>query len=85
MRNRRHAATKDLRKKIDRLDADLAKWNARMAEIMELMSDPDFYTKEDASTDVIAEHGRLKTKIESAEEEWLELNARLEEKLKEQE
>lgn len=83
-RNRRHAATKDLRKKIDRLDADLSKWNARMAEIMELMSDPGFYTNEDSSTDVIAEHGRLKAKIESAEEEWLELNSQLEEKLKEQ-
>ena len=84
MRNRRHAATKDLRKKIERLDADLAKWNARMAEIMELMADPGFYTNEDASTDVIAEHGRLRTKIDSAEEEWLELNSQLEEKLKEQ-
>ena len=83
-RNRRHAATKDLRKKIDRLDADLAKWNARMSEIMEMMSDPSFYTKEDESTDVIAEHGRLKAKIDSAEEEWLTLNAQLEEKLKEQ-
>ncbi len=80
MRNRRHAATKDLRKKIERLDADLAKWNARMAEIMELMADPGFYTNED----VIAEHGRLRTKIDSAEEEWLELNSQLEEKLKEQ-
>ncbi len=83
-RNRRHAATKDLRKKIDRLDADLAKWNLRMAEIMELMSDPGFYTNEDASTDVIAEHGRLKAKIDSAEEEWLELNSQLEDRLKEQ-
>lgn len=85
MRNRRHAATKDLRKKIDRLDADLAKWSERMAEILELMSDPAFYTNEDSSTDVIAEHGRLKTKIDAAEEEWLALNAQLEEKLKEHE
>lgn len=84
-RNRRHAATKDLRKKIDRLDADLAKWNSRMAEIMELMSDPGFYTNEDESTDVIAEHGRLRAKIDSAEEEWLELNSQLEDRLKEQE
>lgn len=83
-RNRRHAATKDLRKKIDRLDADLVKWNSRMAEIMELMSDPGFYTNEDESTDVIAEHGRLRAKIDSAEEEWLELNSQLEDRLKEQ-
>ena len=81
LRNRKHAATKRLRKEIEALDSDLEKWNARMDEILEQMSDPDFYTKEDASTDIIAEHGKLKSRIDAAEERWLELNAELEEKL----
>lgn len=83
-RNRKHAATKDLRQKIKVLDSDLSKWNARMSEILELMSDPDFYTKEDATSDVIAEHGKLKSKIEAAEEEWLSLNEQLEAKIAEE-
>lgn len=83
-RNRRHAATKDLRQKIKALDGDLSKWNARMSEILELMSDPDFYTKEESTSDVIAEHGKLKAKIEAAEEEWLALNEQLEAKIAEE-
>ncbi len=84
LRNRRHAATKDLRRKIAQLDADLERWNARMAEILEMMSDPGFYTSEDASTDIISEHGRLKSKIDSAEEEWIALNEKLEARLEEE-
>lgn len=83
-RNRRHAVTKEIRQKIKRLDGELAKWNERMAEILELMSDPEFYTKEDSTSDVIAEHGKLKTKIEAAEEEWLSLNEELERKIAEE-
>lgn len=83
LRNRRHAATKDLRKKIERLDADMEAWSARINEILELMADPSFYTKEDASSDIIAEHGRLKAQLASAEEEWLDLNEQLEAKLAE--
>lgn len=85
LRNRRNAATKDIRKRIERLDAELERDNARMAEILEQMADPSFYTKEDASTDIIAEHGRLKARIAAAEEQWFELNSELEAKLAEQE
>ena len=55
--------------------------NARMAEILELLADPDFYVNEDASTDVIAEHAQVKKRLETAEEEWLALTEELEEEM----
>lgn len=84
-RNRKNAATKQIRRKIERLDAELERYNSRMEEILALMSNPDFYTKEDASSDIIAEHGRLKVKLEKSENEWIELNEELERALAEQE
>lgn len=83
LRNRKHAVTKDLRRQISQLDADLERWNARMDEILELMSDPTFYTSENSSSDVIAEHGKLRSRIDDAEQRWLELNVELEQKLAE--
>ncbi len=83
-RNARHAATKDLRRQIEALDADMEAWTRRIDEIVEQMADPDFYTKEDASSDIIAEHGRLKARLAEAEEKWLDLNEQLEAKLAEQ-
>ena len=44
----------------------------------QLLADPDFYANEDSTSDVIAEHAKLKQRIEKAEIEWLELNEELE-------
>ena len=49
-----------------------------MEEVLALLADPDFYTREDSTTDVIAEHAQLKQRIAHAEEEWLLLNEELE-------
>ncbi|WP_165060671.1 ABC-F family ATP-binding cassette domain-containing protein [Adlercreutzia sp. ZJ154] len=84
-RNRAHAATKEIRKKIAALDSRLAQYSARMAELLELMADPDFYMKEQGAADAIAEHADLKRKIESAEADWFELNEQLEAELAKQE
>lgn len=81
-RNRAHAATKDIRKKIEKLDAQLARDNARMEELLELMADPDFYINEDASSDAITEHAKLKVRIQQAEDDWFILNEMLEEALR---
>jgi ATP-binding cassette subfamily F protein 3 len=80
-RKKRNSATRDIKRKIEKLDAQLAKDNARMEEILELMADPDFYMSEAPTSDVIAEHGKLKAAIEAAEEEWFLLNEELEEAL----
>jgi len=77
-RNRAYAALKNHRKRIAELDAQLERDQARMDEIMALLADPEFYTREDSTSDVVAEHARLKQRIEHAEEEWLLLNEELE-------
>lgn len=77
-RNRAYAALKNQRKRIAELDKQMERDNARMAELLELMADPDFYINEDASTDAIAEHAKLKKRIAEAEEEWFLLTEELE-------
>ena len=55
-----------------------------MAEIMEMLADPDFYTNEASTSDVIAEHAKLKARIEAAEEEWFLLNEEVESEIAKQ-
>ena len=83
-RNRAYAALKNHRKRIAELDRQLERDNARMKELLELMADPDFYINEAESSDAIAEHGKLKTRIAAAEEEWFLLNEELEEEMRKQ-
>lgn len=80
-RNRAYAALKNHRKRIAELDKQLERDNARMEEVLALLADPDFYTSEDSTSDVVAEHAKLKQRIERAEEEWLLLNEELEEEM----
>ena len=83
-RNRAYAALKGHRKRIAELDTLLEKDNARMAELLEMLADPDFYINESASTDAIAEHARLKQRIAAQEEEWFLLTEELEEEMRKQ-
>ncbi|MCD8316672.1 MAG: ATP-binding cassette domain-containing protein, partial [Eggerthellaceae bacterium] len=80
-RNRAYNAIKTHKKRIAELDEQMERDNARLDELLVLMSDPDFYTREDESSDAIAEHARLKKRLEAAESEWLELNEEMEEVL----
>ncbi len=77
-RNRAYAVLKNHRKRIAELDAQMERDNARMEEILALLADPDFYLNEDASSDVIAEHAKLKKRIAESEEEWFALTEELE-------
>lgn len=72
---------KNHRKRIAELDAQMERDNARMEEILALLADPDFYLNEDASSDVIAEHAKLKKRIAESEEEWFVLTEELEEEM----
>ena len=83
-RNRAYAALKNHRKRIAELDALLEKDNARMDEILSLLADPQFYTNEAKSSDVITEHAKLKQRIAAEEEEWFTLSEELEQELKKQ-
>ncbi len=77
-RNRAYAALKNHRKRIAELDAQMERDNARMEKLLALMADPDFYINEDASSDAVAEHAKLKKRIADAEEEWFALTEELE-------
>ncbi len=80
-RNRAYASLKNHRKRIAELDEQMERDNARMDEILALLADPDFYTREADTSDVINEHGKLKGRIAAAEEEWFLLNEELEAEL----
>ena len=80
-RNRAYAALKNHRKRIAELDKQLERDNARMQEVLGLLADPDFYTREESTSDVIAEHAQLKQRIAKAEDEWFLLNEELEEEM----
>lgn len=77
-RNKAYAVLKNQRKRIEQLDKQMEADNARMAELLTLMADPDFYINEGESQDAIAEHAKLKKRIAEAEEEWFLLNEELE-------
>lgn len=78
-RNRVYAALKEQRKRIKELDTLIERETARMEEILALLADPNFYTNEDASSDVIAEHAQLKQTLAAHEEEWILLSEEIEE------
>ena len=77
-RNRVYTALKNHRKRIAQLDEQMERDNARMEELLAMMADPDFYVNEDASSDAIAEHAKLKQRLAAAEEEWFTLTEELE-------
>ena len=83
-RNRAYAALKNHRKRIAELDKQMERDNARMEELLAKMADPDFYINEDASSDAVAEHSKLKQRLAAAEEEWFMLNEELEEEMAKQ-
>ncbi len=83
-RNRAYSLLKNHRKRIAQLEEQIAADDERMEQILELLADPDFYTNESQSTDVIAEHAQLKARKKANEEEWFQLNEELEAELERQ-
>lgn len=81
-RNKAYAALKTQRKRVQELDKLIAQETARMEEVMALLADPSFYTNEEASSDVIAEHAQLKKSLSAHEEEWIELSELIENEAK---
>ena len=81
-RNKAYAALKTQRKRVQELDKLITQETARMEEVMALLADPSFYTNEEASSDVIAEHAQLKKSLSTHEEEWIELSELIENETK---
>lgn len=83
-RNRAYAALKKQRNRIKELDELIEKETARMEEVLKLLADPEFYTNEESSSDVIAEHASLKKSLTAHEEEWIMLQEEMEEEMRRQ-
>ena len=81
-RNKAYSALKNHRKRLAQLDREIERDNVRMTELLDLMADPAFYANEDASSDAITEHAKLKQNLSAAEEEWITLTEELEAELK---
>lgn len=77
-RNRTYGALKQQRKRLKELDACIERESARLNEVLTILSDPEFYTNEQASSDVIAEHADLKKRLSAHEEEWIALSEEIE-------
>jgi len=79
-RQRLSALRKPLEKQLAALEADMEKQRARQQELDALIADPDFYgdARRDERVRVLAEHGELAKRLESAEERWLQLQEELE-------
>jgi ATP-binding cassette subfamily F protein 3 len=83
-RNRAYAALKNHRRRIAELEKQMDADNERMKELLDLMADPNFYIQEDAASDAIAEHAKVKARLEKAEAEWLSLNEEVEAEMQKQ-
>ena len=72
-RNKAYAVLKFHRQRVAELERQMERDNARMEEVLALLADPEFYVRENKTSDVVAEHAKLKRRIEDAESEWLRL------------
>lgn len=80
-RNRAYAALKNHRKRLAQLEEQMERDSERLDAVLETLADPDFYTSEADTSDVIAEHAQLKQRLRATEEEWLFLSEELEAEL----
>ena len=71
---------KPLEKKIQQLEKHLEQHKARLLELDELMSDPEFYGDQykEQRPALLAEHGELSKQIDQHEEQWLDLLEQIE-------
>ncbi len=77
-RNRRYRETKELRKRAERLDAELGKTQRRHDELVELLADEALYSDRDAFDSAMAEYAQIKPRLQQLEEEWIELAEEIE-------
>ena len=80
-RNKAYAALKGHRKRIAELDKLIERDQKRLDELNAIFADPEFYIREESTSDVIAEHAQVKKRLAVEEEEWFELNEELEAEL----
>lgn len=79
-RQRLASVKKPLEKKLNTIERDMEKAASRLAELEELIADPEFYTEtyQDTRAELLAEHGALTKKHEDLENDWLNIQEEIE-------
>lgn len=79
-RQRLSALRRPIEKKLQTLEAQMARNQRRLDELNQRIADPDFYgdAHRDERVRVLAEHGELSKQLNTLEEQWLELQEELE-------
>lgn len=80
LRQKLSTLKKPLEAKLSKLDASLAKGQARLAALDTLLADPGLYDEPRRTERLaaLAEHGELSKNVEAWEEQWLELQEQIE-------
>lgn len=78
-RQRLSALRRPIEKKLQTLEAQMARNQRRLDELNQRIADPDFYgdAHRDERVRVLAEHGELSKQLNTLEEQWLELQEQL--------
>ena len=77
-RNELNKKIKPLRDRLAALEAEVAKGEARMAEIAQLQMDPGLYEDSEKVRTLLLEHAGLKTGVDAAMAKWEDLALRIE-------
>lgn len=77
-RNKASRGTRDVKKRLDRLDTELAQSQARSDELVALMADPDLYADGSRFEAALKEYNLLKQRIPVLEAEWLQVSEEME-------
>ena len=77
-RNARHVATRDLIKKLEKLERDLGKAEADVAVIQRQLADPLVYADNDRVKLLVEQHEQAKTKAAAMSDAWLAAGEELE-------
>jgi ATP-binding cassette, subfamily F, member 3 len=77
-RQARHAATKDLKREVQRVERDLVAAEAEVAELTRELADPAVYEDGERVRDLVARHGAAKDRAEALMQRWERASVALE-------
>ena len=77
-RNALHKATKDLRRRLERVEAELGAAEAEVAELQRALADPQTYDDAEKVKELVAAHDVAKAKASDLMEEWARVGDQLE-------
>ena len=77
-RNARHAATRELKQRTDKLERELGKAEAKVSELQRLLADPEVYADNDKVKDLVRRHEEAKDAASKLMDAWMTASEELE-------